>query len=131
MRVKLTIESLDDEDLLLPEIIFILNALYICDKKAFDSYINAAPYNANLDNLGMKINKIYPFWTGILNNFNLIHKNYQRNQSKDANLVEINVESLLEYTLQVQTKYPYRRHHNLDKYLKDYAAKIEFTGNLG
>lgn len=35
MRVKLTIESLGKDDLLLPEVIFILNALYICDKKGF------------------------------------------------------------------------------------------------
>lgn len=130
MRVKLTIESLDDEDLLLPEIIFILNALYICDKKAFDSYINATPYNSNLDNLGMKINNIYPFWTGLLNNFNLIQKNYKQNHTGEPNLIDINAESILEYALHIKHRYPYREHHNLNKYLKSYASKIEFIGSM-
>lgn len=130
MRVKLTIESLKDNDLLLPEVIFILNALYICDKKEFDSYVNAAPYNTNLDNLCMKLNNTYPFWTGLLNNFNFIQNNYKQKNSEEANLIDINAESILEYALHIKHKYPYREHHNLNKYLKSYASKIEFIGSM-
>ena len=132
MRVKLTIESLNEDDLLLPEIIFILNALYICDKKAFDLYVNAAPYNANLDALGIKINKIYPYWTGVLNNFNNIFSEYQKSNTIKPFSKEMNVASLLNLLQQPEYifKNQFRKKLLLDQYLKSYASKIEFIGSM-
>ena len=132
MRVKLTIESLNEDDLLLPEIIFILNALYICDKKAFDLYVNAAPYNANLDALGIKINKIYPYWTGVLNNFNNIFSEYQKSNTIKPFSKEMNVASLLNLLQQPEYifKNQFRKKLLLDQYLKSYPSKIEFIGSM-
>ena len=132
MRVKLTIESLNDDDLLLPEVIFILNALYICDRKAFDLYVNAAPYNANLDALGIKINKIYPYWTGVLNNFNNIFSEYQKSNTIKPFSKEMNVASLLNLLQQPEYifKNQFRKKLLLDQYLKSYPSKIEFIGSM-
>lgn len=132
MRVKLTIESLNDDDLLLPEIIFILNALYICGKKAFDLYVNAAPYNANLDALGIKINKVYPYWTGVLNNFNNIFSEYKKSNTIKPFSKEMNVASLLNLLQQPEYifKNQFRKKLLLEQYLKSYASKIEFIGSM-
>lgn len=132
MRVKLTIESLNDDDLLLPEVIFILNALYICNRKAFDLYVNAAAYNANLDSLGIKINKIYPYWTGVLNNFNHIFSEYRQSAKTTQFSKEVNVAHLVNLLQKPEYifKNQFRKKLLLDQYLKSYASKIEFIGSM-
>ena len=131
MRVKLTIESLNDDDLLLPEVIFILNALYICDKRAFDLYVNAAAYNANLEDLGIKINKIYPYWTGVLNNFNEIYKTCHQKAQISVCTNESNILNLVNLIQQSAYKsHIYSFEHDIVKYLKSYASKIEFIGSM-
>ncbi|MBS6552392.1 MAG: hypothetical protein KH321_00430 [Clostridium sp.] len=130
LRVKLTIESLSDDDLLLPELIFILNSLYICDKNAFDTYVNAAAYNANLGSLCMKVEKVFPYWTGVLKNVDIIRRDYKAGNLDEPNLTVINIESLSELIQDLAFKYPNRRSYNLGRYLKSYASKIEFIGSM-
>ena len=132
LRAKLTIESLSDDDLLLPEVIFILNALYICDKKAFDTYVNAAAYNANLGDLGLKVNHIYPYWSGVLNNFNDIFLRYQKSGTTKSPSKELNVANLakLLQTDEFIFKNQFKRNIDLNMYLKSYASKIEFIGSM-
>ena len=139
LRVKLTIESLNQDDLLLPEVIFILNVLYICDKKAFDFYIKEESNGSNLlsaiqryndSDLIDKVNKVYPYWKNILNNFNIIMLSYKKNESTAPLSKELNAANLLNFVQQSALKYPYRKKYNLDKYLKSYASKIEFIGSM-
>lgn len=131
MRVKLTIESLGKDDLLLPEVIFILNALYICDKKAFDSYVKTEAYNANLGDLGIKINKVYPYWTSVLNNFNEIYKTCHKKDKISLGTNESNILNLVNLIQQSAYRshiYPFEQ--DIVKYLKSYASKIEFIGSM-
>lgn len=131
MRVKLTIESLGEDDLLLPEVIFILNVLYICDKKAFDSYVKTEAYNANLGDLGIKINKVYPYWTSVLNNFNEIYKTCHKKDKISLGTNESNILNLVNLIQQSAYRshiYPFEQ--DIVKYLKSYASKIEFIGSM-
>ncbi len=139
LRVKLTIESLSQDDLLLPEMIFILNALYISDKKAFDSYINIKQFNSNdillekMDNtmnLIDKVNKVYPYWIGVLSNFNETMSEYTKVGTTKTLSKKVNAVNLLNYIQQLGRKYPYRKKYNLGEYLKSYASKIEFIGSM-
>ncbi len=132
LRAKLTIESLSDDDLLLPEVIFILNALYICNKNAFDTYVNAAAYNANLGDLELRVNKICPYWTGILNNFNDIFSRYQKANTTKPPSKELNAANLanLLQTNEFMFKNQFKKKLLLDQYLKSYASKIEFIGSM-
>lgn len=130
MRVKLTIESLDKDDLLLIEVIFFLNALYICDKKAFDIYVNSAAYNADLGQVGRIVGYIYPYWTGVLNNFGIILSSNRRNTSIELLSKEHNAAYLSNFIQQFEFNRPYAKKINLDKYLKTYASKIEFIGSM-
>ena len=139
LRVKLTIESLSQDDLLLPEVIFILNVLYLCDKKAFDFYINEESNGSSLrsaiqrykdSDLIDKVNKVYPFWKNVLNNFNIIMLSYQKSESTAPLSKEVNAANLLNFVQQSELKYPYRKKYNFDEYLKSYASKIEFIGSM-
>ena len=138
-RVKLTIESLSQDDLLLPEVIFILNVLYLCDKKAFDFYINEESNGSSLrsaiqrykdSDLIDKVNKVYPYWKNVLNNFNIIMLSYQKSESTAPLSKEVNAANLLNFVQQSELKYPYRKKYNFDEYLKSYASKIEFIGSM-
>lgn len=131
LRAKLTIESLSDDDLLLPEVIFILNVLYICDKKAFDSYVKTEAYNANLGDLGIKINKVYPYWTSVLNNFNEIYKTCHKKDKISLGTNESNILNLVNLIQQSAYRshiYPFEQ--DIVKYLKSYPSKIEFIGSM-
>ena len=130
MRVKLTIESLKKDDYFIPELIFILNALYICDKKSYDLHIDAAPYNAKLDTLGMKVDKVYPYWTGVCKNVNEIYRTYNRSKNVEMISKEANVERFIRFIQQIASKYPNREYYDFDEYLKSYASKIEFIGSM-
>ena len=139
LRVKLTIESLSQDDLLLPEVIFILNVLYLCDKKAFDFYINEESNGSSLrsaiqrykdSDLIDKVNKVYPYWKNVLNNFNIIMLSYQKSESTAPLSKEVNAANLLNFVQQFELKYPYRKKYNFDEYLKSYASKIEFIGSM-
>ena len=130
MRTKLTIESLEDYDYLLLDVIFILNALYISDKNAFDLYVNAVPYNANLDKIGTKVDNIFPYWTGVLSNFNTIMSKYNSSDTMRLISKETNVVNLSNFSQNFKYYYPYRTHYKLDEYLKAYSSKIEFIGSM-
>lgn len=121
MRVQLTVESLDENDLLLIEVIFILNALYIYNKEFFDLYINAKEFGFNQNMILKKIHLAIPYWSGVLNDFNGIFNDYVNNGKRDENTNKYNVIILHQL---------YREIFNLDVYLKSYVSKIEFIGSM-
>lgn len=130
IRVKLTIESLSEDDLLLIEIIFILNALYICDKKAFDSYVNTKSFDFDSNSICNKVHHVYPYWTGILCDFNKTVAEYRKLGTTRPLSKEVNAANLLNFIKQYVIKYPYRMNINVDEYLKIYSSKIEFIGSM-
>lgn len=119
LRIKLTIESLKDEDILLIEPICILNALYIYNKNDFYDYVKYRRNNAVSD----QINSIFPYWESSLLEKtrceSIISKSFSASRiaqgTKESNILEL------------RGTYP---NINIPLYLSNYASKIEFIGDF-
>lgn len=122
LRVKLTIESLNEEDILLIEPIFILNALYIHGKDDFINYVqNNKSIHAQSDNEFVnKINKILPYWKNLftVDGAKKILQDYARAERIAAGTKEANIGNIKRKIINV----------NPELYLANYTNKIAFIG---
>jgi len=120
LRVKLTIESMNDDDILFIEQIFILNALYMYSKDAFDEYISK-PLNNLTTNHIRTVHGIFPYWTDVMRNLSGLINNY------DSTIARIEAGSNLANVRCISNRI-YKE--DINNYLHEYPHKIEFVNIL-